>query len=291
MWNASVGWSNGAFKVVNTANGPSIWGVNSGGGNALRGDGYGTSLAVYGESDSVAAIVGRSAGANGLEGYGSAIGVRGESTGTGTGVVGYAAKGGGVAGYSDAAASVAVFGQGPGFAMYSNGTMKVDGNLYVTGSKSGYLVDIAQNVDGTALEQGDVVIVEGVGAPVLGHIPVLKVRRAGAAATSAVVGVVDQRFVPGSADQAGGVMAAVDRADDGTIAPGDYLTLATMGAFPAIKVDAAFGAIAPGSLLVASPHAGYAMAAVSPQPGTIVGKALGSLDAGIGSVPVLVVLE
>ena len=56
-----------------------------------------------------------------------------------------------MAGYSSAAASVGVYGQSPGFALYSKGAMKVEGNLDVTGSKSGYVVDIAQNVDSVAV--------------------------------------------------------------------------------------------------------------------------------------------
>ena len=136
------------------------------------------------------------------------------------------------------------------------------------------------------------VVVEGVSAPVMGDIPVLTVRRATEAATSAVVGIVDRRFVPGMAAQAGdGIAPAVDTTADGAIAPGDYFTLVTMGAFPAIKVDATLGAIEPGDLLVASAHAGYAMPMDAPQPGTMVGKALAALDAGTGTIPVLVVLE
>ena len=68
IWNASVGWSAGAFKVTNTLNGPSIWGVNSGGGNAIRGDGYNNSIGVYGEGNSGAGLKGHSLSGNGVEG-------------------------------------------------------------------------------------------------------------------------------------------------------------------------------------------------------------------------------
>ena len=67
VWSGSVAWSNGAFKVNNTSNGPSVWGVNTGGGNAVRGDGYGASIGVYGEGAAGPGVAGRSAsGAGGV---------------------------------------------------------------------------------------------------------------------------------------------------------------------------------------------------------------------------------
>ncbi|MDI6784692.1 MAG: hypothetical protein QME64_11450, partial [bacterium] len=62
------------------------------------------------------------------------------------------------------------------------------------------------------------------------------------------------------------------------------------------KVDASYGAILPGDLLVTSPTAGYAMKAqpiiiegraIYPS-GAILGKALGTLESGQGTVPVFV---
>ena len=47
----------------------------------------------------------------------------------------------------------------------------------------------------------------------------------------------------------------------------------------------------PGDLLVASPHAGYAMRADSLSSGTIVGKALGELQSGTGTIAVMVTLQ
>jgi hypothetical protein len=44
-------------------------------------------------------------------------------------------------------------------------------------------------------------------------------------------------------------------------------------------------------LLVASPNPGYAMRADSPQPGTIIGKALGELRDGTGVIPVIITLQ
>jgi hypothetical protein len=57
------------------------------------------------------------------------------------------------------------------------------------------------------------------------------------------------------------------------------------------KVDAAYGAIWPGDLLVTSPTPGHAMRTGSPLPGTIVGKALEPLAEGNGLIRVLVMLR
>lgn len=54
------------------------------------------------------------------------------------------------------------------------------------------------------------------------------------------------------------------------------------------KVDAGYGAIVPGDLLSASPTPGHAMRTLHTEPGTIIGKALGALDAGRGMIQVLV---
>jgi hypothetical protein len=53
------------------------------------------------------------------------------------------------------------------------------------------------------------------------------------------------------------------------------------------KVDAGYGAIRAGDLLTSSPTPGYAMRALEPLPGTVLGKALDSLDAGVGSIRVV----
>ncbi len=55
----------------------------------------------------------------------------------------------------------------------------------------------------------------------------------------------------------------------------------------ACKVDASQRPIRAGDLLVASNEAGHAMGADDPQPGTIIGKALAPLEAGKGTIPVL----
>jgi hypothetical protein len=57
------------------------------------------------------------------------------------------------------------------------------------------------------------------------------------------------------------------------------------------KVDASFGAILPGDLLVSSPTPGHAMREASPLPGTVVGKALEPLASGHGVIRILVMLR
>ncbi len=55
-----------------------------------------------------------------------------------------------------------------------------------------------------------------------------------------------------------------------------------------VKADAGYGSIRVGDLLTASPTPGHAMRAAEPLPGTILGKALTSLDHGIGLIRLLV---
>ena len=57
------------------------------------------------------------------------------------------------------------------------------------------------------------------------------------------------------------------------------------------KVDAGYGAIEPGDLLTVFPTRGHAMRSEDAEPGTIVGKALQALEAGVGMILVLVMLR
>ena len=59
-------------------------------------------------------------------------------------------------------------------------------------------------------------------------------------------------------------------------------------AFASVKVDASFGAIAPGDLLVSSATLGHAMRAADPPQGTVLAKALEPLESGTGIVRALV---
>jgi hypothetical protein len=57
------------------------------------------------------------------------------------------------------------------------------------------------------------------------------------------------------------------------------------------KVDASFGAIRPGDLLVTSETPGHAMRSDDPVTGSVLGKAIQSLDVGTGTIRVLVTLR
>jgi hypothetical protein len=269
----------------NTGNGPGVSGYNLGNGPGVQGKAFGTGDGVAGESSG-----------------NTKSGVYGHNT--------YGAYGGfGVYGTSDYGRGVEGEDGGPdpddSFGVYSLGDMKTSDDLTVqdqltvgglatfNGGKSGYVVEIAQNDDTVALEVGDVVVISGAGPAVVGDIPVIKVRRAVTEEPSAVVGIVDKHYVPAPKAE---ISADADKKaesiiEDGAIAPGEYLTVVTLGAYKAIKVDASYGAIVPGDLLVASPNPGYAMRAASPNPGTIIGKALGALPSGTGVIPVIVTLQ
>ncbi len=66
--------------------------------------------------------------------------------------------------------------------------------------------------------------------------------------------------------------------------------VAIMGIVPC-KVSAENGPIRPGDLLVTSSTAGHAMRDGNPKTGTVVGKALDTLEGGVGVIPVLVALH
>jgi hypothetical protein len=86
-----------------------------------------------------------------------------------------------------------------------------------------------------------------------------------------------------------GVLMNAPGADAAQAAAGPQLAL--VGRVP-VKVSAENGAIRPGDLLVASSTPGHAMRApANPAPGTVIGKALGSLKHGSGIVEMLVMLR
>jgi hypothetical protein len=215
-------------------------------------------------------------------------------------------------------------------ALEVNGSMRAEGNLYVAGSKAGYVVDEMQNADSVNLEAGDVVVIaEDSSAPVLGEIPVPRIKLAANANDTAVVGVVDQvMYIPDAttraayeaqemADRDAATRAQNDpenkqqsmanipnRISDeaGTLHPDSYATSATtgaycsvvtLGAYKAVKADASFGTIHAGDLLTTSSHAGYAMRVndKAAASGAVIGKALSSLASGTGTVTVMVTLK
>jgi hypothetical protein len=263
----------GAGVFGNVATGTGVIGQSSGDGLVGTGAAHG----VRGISTSPA----QGSGYGGHFTSSTGIGVAGRSTATlsftnqfAQGVYGFSQNGAGVMGEAGSSGAVAGF-----FA----GNLVVDGNIVATGSKAGYVVDIARNAGAEPLELGDLVIVTGVTDPVLGEIPVPLVERAQAEASTAVIGVVAGTYYVQEA--LGG------RIEMAEAAPGEYVTIVTLGSFAGIKVDATYGPIQPGDLLVSSPTPGHAMRADSPGIGTVIGKALGALDEGTGLIPIMVTLQ
>src|SRR5690606_8700453 len=71
--------------------------------------------------------------------------------------------------------------------------------------------------------------------------------------------------------------------------PGEAL-VAVAGRVPC-NVDASSGPIYPGDLLVTSDIPGHAMKGTDPKIGTVLGKAMGTLESGTGIIEVLVTLQ
>jgi hypothetical protein len=272
VYGQRIGSGVGVFGQATTGFG--VYGTSSGDGVL----GVGSSHGVYGSS----------AGAAPGSGYGgyftsaTGIGVAGRTTANPTGNNVYAP---GVHGYSQHGA--AILGEaGSGTSAFAGaflGNVFVQGNLTVTGSKTGYVVDIARNNSPESLERGDLVVVTGVTSPVVGEIPVPLVRKADSEGSRAVIGVVDAVYHVAESEHSRLLTELVE--------PGDYLSIVTLGVFQAIKVDAGYGAIEPGDLLVSSPTPGHAMRADDPRTGTVIGKALEALETGTGTIAVMVTLQ
>jgi hypothetical protein len=369
--------SNGGFGVYAYATGTYYW---DHGVYASAHEGYGVygkssrSIGVYGEGSSYGVrgrggyrgVYGASAGEAGVYGYhdaygdgvkgrsNSGTGVYGEGPGSsGVGVRGYSSGTNGYGGHFTSTNYRGIYARSYNPSWYAGlfdggAGVGIFGDLYVSGTKSGYVVDLARNNGSDPLQVGDVVLITGATDPVLGEIPVPTVRLADESASAGVMGVVDRMFAtpedaatipegmfeawyelismnsagagaesvaagyddqlsdnkttemplrpsmesPGRfVSRAEAEFLAVARGADPGIAPGAYLGVVTLGAFKAIRVDASYGSILPGDLLVSSPTPGHAMRAADPAPGTIIGKALGSLEEGQGSIPVLITLH
>ncbi|MCE9596270.1 MAG: hypothetical protein K8S98_18925 [Planctomycetes bacterium] len=269
---------------------------------------YGNGVTAYGAENGVEGSA-YTAGFAGVYGHHSGDQITGGAGVIGAGFVG-------VQGFDNNGSGVGVWGEsanygiigvtGVGYGVASFGSAYVGGDLTVTGSKFGYVVDLVKNGDVVALEPGEIVEIVGYEPALVGDIPVTVVRRATSARASAVFGPLDcavavEPLAPPSnnsprlAHAPTYAKAAEPTANSrsprrvpGSVAPGAYANVVTLGAFRAIRVDASYGPIRAGDLLVASPNAGYAMSESDPRIGTVVGKALSDWNAGVGEIPVLV---
>jgi len=294
-------------RVESTLNDAILILRNLGAGAALRADNAGTGVGVlaygknghgvhgitddadkagvFGVSVSGVGVSGRSDKNDGVIGFTAASGksgVWGRSV-SGAGVSGSSTTNDGVVGWTDSAQKSGVYGRsekGIGVTAASSGGTA----LYVDGTSTfkryasfeGGHGDVAENYHASEpLEAGDVVVIAPEGG--------LALARARVANDTTVVGVVSG---DPSLRLAGGVPDA------------EGIPLAIAGRVPC-KVDASYGAIAPGDLLTASPTPGYAMKAVPIlvsgveiyRPGTLIGKALEPCDEGFGLIEVLVTLH
>ena len=182
---------------------------------------------------------------------------------------------------ADSTASAAYMLPGPAFSIWRTQSaseekiMAVDdasGNVFAMGSFLATSLDLAEKFTaGEAMEAGSVVVIDPTGNAQL------KLCRQ--AYDSAAAGIISQQpgLLLGS-----GIGAVTD----------GKASLALAGRTPC-KVDASYGAINVGDLLTTSPTPGCAMKADPAKivPGCIIGKALESLDNGVGVIKVIVSLQ
>lgn len=172
----------------------------------------------------------------------------------------------------------------------------INGDLTVAGAKTGYVTDIMRNTGPTDLQSGDIVVAGSLAAEAaqVGSIPVASASASAKPYDSGVLGVVDRRWVPGDPQAALGAKAHYGYYDDAAVIhPGEYMGVVTLGAYKGVKVDASSGPIHVGDLLTTSGTTGAAMKASdrSAAFGAVVGKALGNLDRGSGTIAVMVTLR
>ncbi|MBI3942677.1 MAG: hypothetical protein HY326_06660 [Chloroflexi bacterium] len=263
-----------------------------------------TFYGVYAESASSYGILGSSTGSYGIFGSSdSSHGLYAESQGTGVNGAALAAKatGNGIAIYSvnnSTDANLVIEQSGTGdllrafrlgndtgaglkFRITKDGTVLADGS-YNCGLASGCFntgpgADIAERIDGTeSLQAGDLVEID---PDLADHY-----RLARTPYSTLVAGVIST--------QPGVTLNNADLADNDTgMRTDERPLLALVGRVP-VKVSAENGAIHPGDLLVASSMAGHAMlAGPNPPVGTVIGKSLGTLPGGTGTIPMLVMLR
>jgi hypothetical protein len=277
--------SGAALRADNVGTGSGVLGYGKNG-HGLHGitDASG-SAGVFGVSVVGAGVSGRSDTNDGVVGVTLSTtrsGVYGHSI-SGVGVSGASTTNDGIIGWTESAQKSGVFGwstNGIGVtASSSSGTaLLVDGTSIFKkyASFEGGHGDIAENYRASEpLEAGDVVVIADEGEMMLAL--------ARAAYDTSVVGVVAGNP---SLRLAGGVMDA------------EGVPLALIGRVPC-KVDAQYGAIAPGDLLTSSPTPGHAMKAEPLsfdeieiyRPGTVIGKALQSCTEGTGQIEIIVTLQ
>jgi hypothetical protein len=165
----------------------------------------------------------------------------------------------------------------------TNWNLNVTGK--VNGTKVGYVADRFINRDDVKLERGDVVVLHPTpstqyyGSNSL--VPLVEVQLTDASMDTRVCGIVDEPALTEAN------IGDLDRKKLGSVQVG---LMVTLGAYAYCKVDADVAPISPGDLLITSPTPGYAQKlypGTLVRPGAIIGKALGTLESGKGTIPVL----
>ncbi len=298
--------------VVSSTVGPvfSAWTVGGSAISAYSAEDNGVLGTTDGTTVNDSGVYGVAAGtANGVHGYQAdtpnGLGVYGKHAGGGSAVSGYnLGNGSGIWGFSE------------GYRGVASATGRVDNdygvhtsdNLYsLNYHTSGAVMQVVRNGDTRALERGDTVVIAGLGTSTVKGVPILEVRSAREANSSAVLGVVASTYSAewltdsGSIDPTGstGPASEIPLRSPGPIDPGEYMLVVVRGPCQ-VKVDAASAAIQPGDLLSTAGRSGYAAKAASVSieglqmvsPGTVFGKALEPLDAGQdGLIYVFVTLQ
>jgi len=174
----------------------------------------------------------------------------------------------------------------------ANIPVDAEGNVYAPSFRSSSR-DLASLLDvSEAVAPGDVLVIDRAKAGLM--------RRAIEASDTGVVGVVVAApgIVLGTQPPASQISQSPEFKREGNVSddsagatsPSNRAAVALAGVVRC-KVDATFGAIWPGDLLVTSPTPGHAMRADVPLPGTMLGKALEPLEDGTGTINVLVMLR
>lgn len=190
-----------------------------------------------------------------------------------------------------------------GFSVGTNGNFPlndsyINGDLIVGGDCTGcVLASIVQNTGTTDLHPGEIAsMTSAVNSPAeMSSMPMVGVSSSQGAYSTAVMGVVAEKWVLPDPNAPEGTRTRNGYSDASAtvIRPGEYMTVATSGAFKTVKVSAVNGPIRVGDLLVASDTAGVAMKA-DPKAtgfGSVIGKAMGNLESGDGVIAVMLSLK
>lgn len=327
--NAFAGSSRNNFAVIGTSTHSTGGFFASGGGNALRvltnsdqhydpgawitsNQGYAVlaqsqnNQAVRGEAGDVADIP-HPLGAVGVVGIGSNRGAYGASL-SGVGL------------YGTSQSNYGLWAQSEEYRGLIGGTLRDDHNyglftpdnlFSLNVNLAGSIAQVMQNGGREPLQPGDVVVFSGVNTNVSGiDSPIVQVRRADSAASTAVAGVVHSTYnidtvvldaQPWDERQATrhAELADMEVTSDDPAPPGDFVLVVVQGLAQVNVSVSDDTVIAPGDLLASGASDGYAGIAPTVQlagvetaiPGTVFGKALEPLDRAEGKIHVYVTLQ